>query len=117
MVAENDPLGFSGYAHELDEHLPRSVGNEILDLAFLSHRRQFEQPDERLDVHNRRRFQGSLDDAKSKTVLERLPMFIEGIVVTIQPLSELFLSPRLDISRIIWDEEGVESPQDPPKAK
>ena len=93
MVAKNDPSGFDGSAHELGEHIPWSVDNEILDLAFFDHRRQFEQPGKRLDVHNHRRFQGSLDDAESKTVLEIFPMFIEGIVDSIQPLSELPLFP------------------------
>lgn len=92
MVAENDPSGLAGYAHELGDRIPSGVSNEILKLAFFSHRRLVEQPDERLEVHGHRRVQCFSDDAKSETVLETFPMSIKGIFDTLQPLSELALS-------------------------
>ena len=97
MVAEDNPSGLVGYAHKLDGGIFWGIGNEILDLAFFSHRGLFEQPRERLEFHSHWRVQSSLDDADSETVLETFPMFNEGIFGTPQPLSEFALSPCLDI--------------------
>ena len=115
MVANNDTSGFDGHAHELGKDISWSAGNKFLEHVFFNHPRPFEDVGERLDIHSHSRFHGCLVDAdEHKTVVE---MFIEEIVGSLLPFSELSLSPRLDISWITWNKEGRKTTQDPPKAE